>query len=60
MRVYVVSQDGCFRGSFLTMELAEAHMAARALMAPATRWTIDIYEVASGEAPEAPSLRLVR
>lgn len=60
MRVYVVSQDGCFRASFPTQEEANGYMAAHALHAPGTTWTIDTYVVASGDEPEAPALKLVR
>jgi len=66
MKVYVVSQNGCFRASFIQQEEAEAHIAKRALFSSGSRWTIDTYEVASGKALEAPvfasppKLRLVR
>jgi len=65
MKVYVVTQDDCFRGSFLKQEEAEAYIVKRALGSPHTRWGIDIYEVASDTPPEAPvfaspELRLVR
>jgi len=65
MKVYVVSQNGCFRASFMQQEEAEAHIAKRASFSSGSRWTIDIYETTSGKAPEAPvfalpKLRLVR